>query len=144
MRDPDEKCQEAALVPAPHPEALLRAVPTPRSVNQDGIFEHEDPAPKVCTLRCGETDPRTERAPGGRPALLESSLAGSVPVSCAPPCWPSSAACRSLSHSDDQSSETHLGHFLVVMGSSRKLRGPGVGERTWAGACVRVLACNPK
>ena len=45
----DQRSQEPALVPASHPESLLRAVPTPWNVSQDVAPGLESPSPKVCT-----------------------------------------------------------------------------------------------
>ena len=44
----DQESQEPALVPASHPEPLLRAVPTPWNVDQDVASGLEGPLPKVC------------------------------------------------------------------------------------------------
>ena len=45
----DHGSQEPALVPASHPEALLRAVPTPWNVDQDVASGLEGRSPKVCS-----------------------------------------------------------------------------------------------
>lgn len=79
-RSPDQGCQAPALVPAPHPEALLRAVLTPQSVNQDVAFGLR-PRPESVYLEVWRDRHPLPQEPWERGRyFLESNLAESITV----------------------------------------------------------------